>query len=634
MPRPHVTPRISRRSFLATTAGACTFGSDLIRAGSDTSRVASALRTTSVSPGFSEEQKLFEEQTHGYSCFRIPAVVRTNAGTLLAFAEGRVNNCGDAGDIDLVMRRSTDGGQTWGPLQVLIDGNGDTRGNPAPVVDRASGRISLLSTYNPGDNENIRLPYLQHSEDDGVTWTDPVQITDQVSKPEWEWWYGTGPVHGIQLEHGAHAGRLVVPSYYSTGPGQPGGVVLTYSDDGGLTWQRGAIAEHPDTTLRPGENTIAELPDGRIIDLAREGGSTPEPGNRAVAFSSDGGETFDAPFTTEHELAMPMVQGALLSLDGRLLFSAPAHPAAREVMSIRASDDHGDTWQTWEEGKVIWWGPAGYSDLVRIDDRLTGLLYEAGEGWAYESIRWIRFDDEYLRSPNGEPPGIPEPPEPGPTTEDASRFGHTAYVRGGAVVGDDGRHGRALELDGTDDRIEIPFADTLDLDNHDFTWSIWFRYTAPSGNHALIWAYRMGSNTTPQVWLRAEPGNNRLRALLGSDLDWGASVTAAGARNDGSWHHVALRRDGGRLSLCVDGAEAAARDVSEHGSVTIGREFGAHGIHVGQRVDGANRFRGSIDDVRIYTRALSDDEIARLAAGDAVGRHGLALHLPLDRVRS
>ncbi|HEY6739824.1 MAG TPA: sialidase family protein, partial [Actinopolymorphaceae bacterium] len=265
----------------------------------------------SPTPRF-DEQVLYEAGTSGYSCFRIPAIVRTTKGTLLAFAEGRVNDCSDTGDIDLVLRRSTDGGRTWGPIQVVIEGNGDTRGNPSPVVDEESGRIALLSTRNPGADQHIREPFLQYSEDDGVTWTEPENITDDISKPEWLWWYGTGPVHGIQLKRGPHAGRLVVPSYFGEGPGEPAGVVLVYSDDGGLTWQRGAIDRHEGTTLHPGENTIVELVDGRIYDSAREGGSTPEPGHRAYAISSDGAASFEAPFVTEHQLQMPTVQAAML----------------------------------------------------------------------------------------------------------------------------------------------------------------------------------------------------------------------------------------------------------------------------------------------------------------------------------
>lgn len=86
--------------------------------------------------------------------------MRTTEGTLLAFAEGRVLDCGDAGDIDLVVKRSTDGGRTWSPLQVVNEGGGDTHGNPAPVVDRATGRVLLVETYNEGrtDGGNCAVP--------------------------------------------------------------------------------------------------------------------------------------------------------------------------------------------------------------------------------------------------------------------------------------------------------------------------------------------------------------------------------------------------------------------------------------------------------------------------------------------
>lgn len=103
-----------------------------------------------------EQQILFKaSQDPGYYCFRIPAVVQSTRGTLLAFAEGRRHDCGDAGDIDLVLKRSTDGGRTWGPLQVINHGNGDTHGNPAPIVDRRTGRIVLAETYNKGRADGL-----------------------------------------------------------------------------------------------------------------------------------------------------------------------------------------------------------------------------------------------------------------------------------------------------------------------------------------------------------------------------------------------------------------------------------------------------------------------------------------------
>src|SRR3954453_22295585 len=100
---------------------------------------------------FVEDNVLFQQKTEGYSCFRIPAVVRAANGMVLAFAEGRVADCGDDGNIDIVLRRSSDGGRTWGPLQVVSKGNGSTHGNPVPIVDQRTGRVVLVSTHNGPD---------------------------------------------------------------------------------------------------------------------------------------------------------------------------------------------------------------------------------------------------------------------------------------------------------------------------------------------------------------------------------------------------------------------------------------------------------------------------------------------------
>lgn len=172
-----------------------------------------AVAEQASSTGEFEQQVLFKaSQDPGYACFRIPAVVKTTEGTLLAFAEGRVLNCGDAADIDIVVKRSTDGGRTWGPLQVVNDGGGDTHGNPAPIVDRETGRILLAETYNKGRTDSAscsvpcnRTPHLQYSDDDGLTWSQPRDLSDEILPANWNSWYATGPVHGIQLTRGRHA---------------------------------------------------------------------------------------------------------------------------------------------------------------------------------------------------------------------------------------------------------------------------------------------------------------------------------------------------------------------------------------------------------------------------------------------
>ncbi len=317
-------------------------------------------------PSFSE-QVLFAQHTDGYFCFRIPAIVKALDGTLLAFAEGRVASCGDSGDIDLVLRRSTDGGRTWGPLRVVLPGNGDTRGNPAPVVDRRTGRIVLMTTYNPGDDDTIRRPFVQYSDDDGTTWSAARDLTAQIDRPAWNSWYATGPGHALQLRHGPHKGRLIVGANHEgdggAAQGGPQGGHLNYSDDGGTTWHIGAEDTRTTNDVSPGELSATELADGRIYVNARDNTGT-DPGNRNYATSSDGGETFDAPFRTLPELSAPKSQGAVLRVGGKILLSDEAHPVTREVMAIRSSSDDGRSFQ--KVGKVIHWGPAAYSDLVDL----------------------------------------------------------------------------------------------------------------------------------------------------------------------------------------------------------------------------------------------------------------------------
>ena len=582
---------------------------------------------------FFDEQVVFQQKTSGYACFRIPALVRAANGMVLAFAEGRVKDCGDDEDIDLVLRRSSDNGQTWGPLQVVSEGNGSTHGNPVPILDRATGRIVLVSTHNgpaPCTNGCDRDPYVQVSDDNGATWSAPREMTEGKT-PDWNFWYATGPMHGIQLTHGKHAGRLIVGANHESYDGVGDhlyGTHLLYSDDSGVTWHIGATSAFTDGTIIAQEVTVQELSDGRIYALARERGT--DPGHRAVAISSDGGETFDRPFQTI-DLAMPDVQASVLrsTSPDRLLLSAPAHPVARQAMAVRSSFDEGQTWQPWEQGKVFWWGPSAYSDLVNLDDGLIGLFYEAGVATPYESIRWARFNEAYLATPNGTPPGIPGPPAPGPTTPDISYNHNPAYVRGGATTAP-GKFGNGLALDGVDDRVEVPFDDSIDLGADDFTLMTWFRYTDTVGNHALLWAYRTGSGTTPQLWLRAEPASNRIRALIMVDR-FNVTVQSAGAYNDGQWHHVVLQRVDGRFVLSIDGVEVGNTALPP-GSVTEGKEFGVVGIHLGQRVDGVDRFHGTLDEVRVYKRALTPEELQLIRLRNLPIEGRLGLWLPMESV--
>ncbi|MFD0318339.1 exo-alpha-sialidase [Streptomyces flavalbus] len=570
----------------------------------------------------------------GYACFRIPAIVRTNDGTLLAFAEGRVLNCGDATDIDIVLKRSTDGGRTWGPLQVINDGGGDTHGNPAPVVDRKTGRVLLAQTYNTGRPDSAhcaipcdRAPWLQYSDDDGRTWSRPRDLSAELLPAHWNSWFATGPVHGVQLTRGAHAGRLVLgvnAETYSGGRVTANHAALVISDDGGEHWRIGATDTHPvaaDGTFRqkPSEVTPAELPDGTLLVSSRDEEGT-DLGHRSQTLSRDGGESFSTPFTGLPDLYTPEVQGALLSLDDRVLLSAPGDPDRRRTMMLRSSHDGGRTWDSTDRGTVIAGDWAGYSDLVDVDADTVGLMYEGGAVDARDEIRFVRVPEDQLTPPGG----------PRATTADHGLLAPRATVLGDPAT-TDGVVGDALAFDGVDDAVRLPYRPELALGTRDFTASLWFRYTAESGEQPMLWMGGIGL-TQPQVWLRGEPANGVVRGLIttreGATTVRTAHVSGA-AHNDGAWHHVALRRGGGRLTLFLDGKAVSTEDVS--GSVSRNSPFG---VHIGQRMDGRAFFTGAIDEVQVWNRALSDGEIGTLRGTSGFPVFGSLAWLPMDQVAS
>ena len=576
-----------------------------------------------------EQQVLFKaSQDPGYACFRIPAIVRTTDGTLLAFAEGRVLNCGDAADIDIVLKRSTDGGRTWGPLQVVNEGGGDTHGNPAPIVDRETGRILLAETYNTGRADGSscsvpcdRTPHLQYSDDDGVTWSAPRDLSGEILPADWNSWYATGPVHGIQLTRGRHAGRLVFGVNTETWDGSrvtANHAALIVSDDGGDRWRIGATDSWPiadDGTFRqkPSELTLTERTDGSVLVSGREQDGT-DLGHRTQAVSRDGGSSFVGPFRDLPDLYTPQVQGSMLRLGDRILLACPGDPDRRRTMMVRSSYDGGRTWDSVDRGTVVTTDWSGYSDMAWIDHDTVGLLYEGGAVDARDEIRFARFTEDWLRPRRG----------PDPTTVDRAPYARPAAVLGGAQE-TEGVDGGALEFDGADDAVRLPYRDGLPLGTKDFTASLWFRYSATTGEQPLLWMGGIGTGQ-PQVWLRGEPASNRIQGLItvrnGATAPQSAAVRTSGAYNDGQWHHLALRRGGGRLTLFIDGTQLSTADVP--GSVSRNSPFG---VHIGQRMDSRAFFTGAIDDVHVWDRALSDEEIT---AGDASARDTV-LWLPMDQ---
>ncbi|MGC4939449.1 exo-alpha-sialidase [Kribbella sp. DT2] len=565
---------------------------------------------------------LFDKGGAGYGCYRIPAIVRTKAGTLLAFAEARRTYCADSQEIDLVMRRSTDDGRTWSAQKIVLSGTDTdpnavaTRGNPTPIVDYETGRIVLLTTMDPGAGTvRPRTPYVQFSDDDGLTFSKARNIGDQIDDPAWGW-YATGPVHGIQLTRGAHKGRLVAGTNYDVGGKHAG--QLVYSDDGGDTWHKGATDLRSDA-LVPQEISVVEKVDGGIYAGARNNGGSG--GNsRAFAVSNDGGQTYAAPYASIPGLTTPTVQGSLQRLRAtdqgakynRILFASPADPERRRYMTIRSSFDEGKTWQTVAQGTRITSDWSGYSDMAVLDTGEIGLLYEGGTVDARDQVRFARFTETDIGHPDG---------ASGTTTPDVSGLGNNSYLRGGTTVVA-GKFGQARDLDGSDDAIQLPYAESLALGSGDLTAMTWLKYGASTAPQAIFWGY--GINEFSQFWLRAEPADQRIRGLITVNGST-AAVASTKAYNDNAWHHVALQRKAGTLSLWVDGTQVASTPAPT-GSISPGRPFK---MYVGQRLDGAHHLDGSLDEVRLYKRALTAAELGSIRTSNVTTVPNAVLDLPL-----
>jgi sialidase-1 len=313
----------------------------------------------------------------GYSCYRTPGLAVSERGTVLAFCGGRVDNCRDEGNIDVLLRRSSDGGRSWGPLQVLADDGPNPCKIPLPIV-LPGGRILLLWLWNASvrreSDRGRRVVYMTYSDDDGRSWASSRDITDQVRRPGWKDWYGIGPGHGIVKRLAPAAGRIVVPARHSVAGGGSASHLLL-SDDGGQSWRVGAIAG-----FRPSsECAVAELGDGSLMLNSRSGGQ------RVVSISRDGGETM-ASSAPDPQLIEPAngCQASLLTYafgadrQATLLFANPADPQLRTNGRLRLSRDNG---RRWSRGFGYGQGPgsfSGYSDLARFANGDVALLVESG----------------------------------------------------------------------------------------------------------------------------------------------------------------------------------------------------------------------------------------------------------------
>ena len=343
---------------------------------------------------------VFKSGSEGYNCFRIPTIIKAKNGTILAFAEGRKKSCSDTGDVDLVYKKSFDNGKTWSALKVIWDDGGNTCGNPSPVLDKESGRISLLSTWNRGEDKewqiinetsiDTRHVFLFHSNDNGNTWSEPDEITKDVKLDDWTW-YATGPVNGIQLKKGQNKGRLIIPCdhieagtkhYYSH---------IIYSDDGGLNWSLGGSTPQHQVN----ECTVIEFKNGDLLLNMR---NYTDDRLRKLSISKDQGISWGDIYS-DSSLIEPICQASMINIRRPLkkeiiAFSNPNSKTKREKMTIKFSFNNTETWA---KSKLIHDGPSAYSNLIQISNSEIGCLFEGGQKSAYEGIAFKKINIKNLR---------------------------------------------------------------------------------------------------------------------------------------------------------------------------------------------------------------------------------------------
>ena len=345
---------------------------------------------------------LFKDGDNGVANYRIPSLVTTTKGTLLAVCDARVDRRGDLpNNIDLALRRSTDNGNTWSETKIIFDYPGtEGGGDPAMIVDEQTGWIWLFFVYGAegvginqskqgyGSDSTQQL-MITHSTDDGLTWSEPRNIMKEVKNPNW---YGIffASGRGLQTRSGRLIVNLMVRKEFGTAKNDH--AYIAYSDDNGKTWHCSKSAGG-----RMGESKSVELNDGSLMINMR---SKHRLSRRAVNISNDGGQTWGE-FTHESGLIEPTCNASIIRYtsvkDGfkksRLLFSNPADENKRRNMAVRISYDEG---KTWSMPKVIHAGPAAYSSLTILEDGTIGLLYERGDKRADEKITFARFTLEWL----------------------------------------------------------------------------------------------------------------------------------------------------------------------------------------------------------------------------------------------
>lgn len=547
-----------------------------------------------------ERTVLFNMGDYDSQYWRIPALVTAADNSLVAVVDKRGSSLGDLPNtISIMSRRSTDNGKNWSePVVVAQGGNGKTYGDPAVVLDKKTGNLICMFVGDQGlwnaTPYNRQGIYVSKSTDNGVSWSEPVAITDQVYANHSSWYAGfAGSGHGLCLKDGRLMFVLAIRATSATGV--PLHNYAIYSDDGGDNWTLSTNA----ATTAGGEAKVVELEDGDILMSIRN----PSKGNRIFCKSTDRGQTWGKAYF-ETELKDPDCNGDIIrysySTDegsegkSRLLHSLPESTTTRENVTIYLSEDDGETWPI---KKRLVDGYSAYSSLTVLSDGTIGALVEEGKwdsnlpGEDGFQLVFYRFTMDWLTSDVTEPPVVSE---------------------------------GTLQLNGTDRYMRIPSADDFNIaigESYTVTCKVKMPFSGSSCRFVSKRSYTGTANSGTVGWEMWGDMNASTRFstnLSPAGSPWGGKGNGTGVTfTENQWVHLTWVFDWNEntTNIYVDGVLGESKPLhADFQSKTLENNFdvlvgAGYSNSDGSASVPAYFMNGEMDDLRFYNKALTLDEI-------------------------
>lgn len=547
-----------------------------------------------------ERTVLFNMGDYDSQYWRIPALVTAADNSLVAVVDKRGSSLGDLPNtISIMSRRSTDNGKNWSePVVVAQGGNGKTYGDPAVVLDKKTGNLICMFVGDQGlwnaTPYNRQGIYVSKSTDNGVSWSEPVAITDQVYANHSGWYAGfAGSGHGLCLKDGRLMFVLAIRATSATGV--PLHNYAIYSDDGGDNW---TLSTNAATTVGD-EAKVVELEDGDILMSIRN----PSKGNRIFCKSTDRGQTWGKAYF-ETELKDPACNGDIIrysySTDegsegkSRLLHSLPESTTTRENVTVYLSEDDGETWPI---KKRLVDGYSAYSSLTVLPDGTIGALVEEGKwdsnlpGEDGFQLVFYRFTMDWLTSDVTEPPVVSE---------------------------------GTLQLNGTDRYMRIPSADDFNIaigESYTVTCKVKMPFSGSSCRFVSKRSYTGTANSGTVGWEMWGDMNASTRFstnLSPAGSPWGGKGNGTGVTfTENQWVHLTWVFDWNEntTNIYVDGvlgeskslhADFQSKSLENNFDVLVGAGYSNSD---GSASVPAYFMNGEMDDLRFYNKALTLDEI-------------------------